>query len=68
MNRILKNIFRWDFILEMAKAAYADESSLSTSQRVLSSAAKTAKSFVASSHDSSSLELGSSAGHWFLIY
>jgi hypothetical protein len=47
----------------MAKAAYADESSLSTSQRVLSSAAKTAKSFVASSHDSSSLELGSSAGH-----
>jgi hypothetical protein len=46
----------------MAKAAYADELSPSTSQRILSTAAKTVKSLATSSHESSSIELGSSSG------
>jgi hypothetical protein len=46
----------------MAKAAYSDEPLLSTSQRILSSAAKTVKSIAASSRESSSFELGSSSG------
>ncbi len=62
-GNFFKNMFQLILIIsEIAKIAYANESSPTTSERILSKAAKNIKSLTTSSHDLSSSELVPSSG------